>query len=225
MNKWSLTPWDMSSLEGKYGQVIENGPCARVKNGICQEWVPGYGWYWCRWIEDDMLDPIYFRFKSKEFIQSQIEKVENAFSKKLMGQFELAVQIATECHKGQKDKAGVDYIHHPLKVSELCTHEISKCVAVLHDVMEDCGVTYNELLDNGVISEIVWRVCQLTHEKEDTYKDYIEKISLDPVAREVKIADLTHNMDIRRIPNPTEADFKRIEKYKKALDFLKSVNY
>lgn len=91
--------------------------------------------------------------------------------------------------------------------------------------MEDCEITYKVLLEKGVVEEIVERVYLLTHEKEDTYKDYIEKISLDPVAREVKIANLTHNMDISRIPKPTEADFKRIEKYKQALDFLKSVNY
>ena len=225
MEKTKLNPYDMSSLEGKYGQVVHNGPFARVKNGICQEWIPGYGWYWCQWIEGDMLDPIYFEFKSKEFIESQIAKTEKDFSEKLNGQFELAVQIATECHKGQKDKAGVDYINHPLKVSELCTHEISKCVAVLHDVMEDCGVTYDGLLEKGVIEEIVENVSLLTHRKRESYSDYIEKISITAVAREVKIADLTHNMDISRIPNPTEADYKRIEKYKKALEFLKSVNY
>ena len=196
MEKTKLTPYDMSSLEGKYGQVVHNGPFARVKNGICQEWIPGYGWYWCQWIEGDMLDPIYFEFKSKEFIESQIA-----------------------------DKAGVDYINHSLKVSELCTHEISKCVAVLHDVMEDCGVTYDGLLEKGVIEEIVENVGLLTHRKRETYSDYIEKISITAVAREVKIADLTHNMDISRIPNPTEADYKRIEKYKKAFEFLKSVNY
>ena len=210
---------------GKVRTGYRKWPVRQGENGICQEWVPGYGWYWCRWIEDDMLDPIYFTFKSKEFIESQIGKIEKAFGEKLTGQFDLAIQIATECHKGQKDKAGADYIHHPLKVSELCTHEISKCVAVLHDVMEDCEITYKVLLEKGVVEEIVERVYLLTHEKEDTYKDYIEKISLDPVAREVKIADLTHNIDISRIPNPTEADFKRIEKYQKALDFLKSVNY
>lgn len=225
MEKTKLNPYDMSSLEGKYGQVITGGSCARVKNGITQGWVPGYGWYWCSWLENDMLDPVYFEFKSKEYIESQIEKIEKAFSKKLTGQFELAVKIATECHKGQKDKAGADYINHPLRVSELCEHEISKCVAVLHDVMEDCGETITSLSGKGVITDIIRVVCVLTRSEGESYSEYIQRISAVPVAREVKIADLTHNMDISRIPNPTEADYKRIEKYKKALEFLKSVNY
>lgn len=225
MEKTQITPYDMSPLEGKYGQVISGGSCARVKKGITQRWVPGYGWYWCGWLEYDMLDPVYFEFKSKEFIESQIEKIEKDFREKLKGQFELAVQIATQCHKGQKDKGGADYINHPLKVSELCKHEISKCVGVLHDVIEDCGETITSLASKGVLTSIIRVVCALTRSEGESYSEYIQRISRDPVAREVKIADLTHNMDISRIPNPTEADYKRIEKYKKALEFLKSVNY
>lgn len=144
---------------------------------------------------------------------------------RLKGQRELAIKIATQCHKGQKDKGGVDYINHPLKVSELCTHEISKCVAILHDVMEDGGETYDSLKNKGVLHEIYSRVSTLTRWEDESYSDYIERISLDAVAREVKMADLTHNMDISRIANPTEADFKRLKKYQKALNFLKNVNY
>ena len=204
MSKYSLTPYDMTHWEGLYGQIIGNGPYARVENGLAQEWVPGYGWYWCLWV---------------------IAEIEKDFSNKLKGQRELAIKIATQCHKGQKDKGGVDYINHPLKVSELCTHEISKCVAILHDVMEDGGETYDSLENKGVLHEIYSRVSTLTRSEDESYSDYIERISLDAVAREVKMADLTHNMDISRIPNPTETDFRRLRKYQQALDFLKDVNY
>ena len=85
--------------------------------------------------------------------------------------------------------------------------------------------TYDSLKDKGVLEEIYNRVSTLTRWEDESYSDYIEQISLDAVAREVKMAGLTHNMDISRIPNPTEADFKRLEKYQKALNFLKNVNY
>lgn len=225
MSKYSLTPYDMTHWEGLYGQIIGNGHYARVENGLAQEWVPGYGWYWCLLVEEDISDSINFIPKSKEFVESKIAEIEKDFSNKLKGQRELAIKIATQCHKGQKDKGGVDYINHPLKVSELCTHEIGKCVAILHDVMEDTGETYDSLENKGVLHEIYSRVSILTRWKDESYSDYIERISLDAVAREVKMADLTHNMDISRIPNPTEADFKRLEKYQKALNFLKNVNY
>lgn len=225
MGKYSSTPYDMTHWEGLYGQIIDNGPLARIKNGIAQEWVPGYGWYWCLWVEEDITDSINFIPKSKEFVESKIAEIEKDFSNKLKGQRELAIQIATESHKGQKDKGGIDYINHPLKVSELCTHEISKCVAILHDVIEDGGETYDTLRNKGVLQEIYSRVSTLTRWEDESYSDYIERISLDAVAREVKIADLTHNMDISRMPNPTEMDFRRQEKYRQALDFLKDVNY
>ena len=48
---------------------------------------------------------------------------------------------------------------------------------------------------------------------------------MDSCARAVKMADLKHNMDITRIPNPSEKDYARIEKYKKSLAFLESSTY
>lgn len=225
MDKNSLTPYDMSNLEGIHGQIVGNGSYARVKNGIAQQWVPGYGWYWSLEIEKAIRDFVNFEEKSKKFVESQVTGIEKEFSNQLKGQRELSIKIATECHKGQKDKGGVDYINHPLKVAELCTHQISQCVAILHDVMEDCGETYDSLLKKGVLDEICLRVDRLTHRENKNYSDYIEYVSLDAVAREVKMADLTHNMDISRISNPTEADFKRLEKYRQALNYLKKVPY
>ena len=225
MDKKLLTPYEMPYLEGIHGQIVGNGSYARVKNGIAQQWVPGYGWYWSLEIEKAIRDSINFEERSEEFVESQVAGIEREFSNQLKGQRELAIKIATECHKGQKDKGGVDYINHPLKVAELCTHQISQCVAILHDVMEDCGETHDSLLKKGVLDEICFRVDRLTHRENEGYFDYIENVSLDGVAREVKMADLTHNMDISRIPNPTEVDFKRLEKYRQVLNYLKKVPY
>ena len=225
MDKNLLIPYDLSYLEGVHGQIVGYGPYAKVKDGISQQWVPGYGWYWSLEVEKAICDSINFEEKSDEVVERQIAGIEKEFSNQLKGQRELAIKIATECHKGQKDKGGVDYINHPLKVAELCTHQISQCVAILHDVMEDCGETYDSLLKKGVLNEICFRVDRLTHRENEGYFDYIEYVSLDAVAREVKMADLTHNMDISRIPNPTETDFKRLEKYQQALNYLKKVLY
>jgi hypothetical protein len=54
--------------------------------------------------------------------------------------------------------------------------------------------------------------------------DYVKEIGKNPLARKVKLADLTHNMDIRRIRNPRQKDYDRIEKkYKPAYEYLKGV--
>lgn len=55
-----------------------------------------------------------------------------------------------------------------------------------------------------------------------TYKEYLKRLKADDSARHVKIADLKHNMDISRIPELTDKDHNRLEKYKKSLAFLES---
>ena len=55
------------------------------------------------------------------------------------------------------------------------------------------------------------------------YMDYVAALKDDPVARRVKIADLTHNSDLSRLAHePTEADLQRVEKYQAALRLLGS---
>ena len=56
-----------------------------------------------------------------------------------------ALSIAREAHKGQKDKAGEDYIFHPVTVALLCDGAKAKAVALLHDTIEDTDVTYEEI--------------------------------------------------------------------------------
>ena len=65
----------------------------------------------------------------------------------------------------------------------------------------------------------------LTKTDELTYEEYLRRLRMDSCARAVKMADLKHNMDITRIPNPSEKDYSRIEKYKKSLAFLESSTY
>ena len=139
-----------------------------------------------------------------------------------MNKLELAYAIALVAHKGQVDKVGVDYINHPLTVSNNCTGENEKIVALLHDVLEDTKVTKEDLL-LFFDPYIVEAVCLLTHNPNDSYMDYLAKIKANPIAKAVKLADLKHNMDLSRFPNPTQRDIERVEKkYKPALEFLLS---
>ena len=133
---------------------------------------------------------------------------------------ELAIKTATEAHKGQTDKGGNPYIAHPTAVAAMVDNIEHKIVAYLHDVVEDTPITLEDLAGMGFPSGIVNSVRLLTKTKGLSNHEYLERIKADECARRVKIADLTHNMDLSRIPEPTEKDHKRIEKYRKSLEFL-----
>ena len=133
---------------------------------------------------------------------------------------ELALSIATEAHNGQFDKAGVDYIEHPIYVASQVDTEEEKAVALLHDVIEDSPFTAEELLLAGLPETVVTAVQVLTKKKEQDYQTYLETVKKNPLARVVKLADLKHNSDLSRLPSITAKDRERLKKYKKAIDFL-----
>lgn len=132
-----------------------------------------------------------------------------------------ALEIAIKAHKGQRDLAGVDYIEHPKAVANLVNSDEEKAVAYLHDVLEDTYITEKDLLQMGIPNNIVLAVKVLTKEKNEPYTKYIERVKENKLASTVKIADLQHNMNLSRIPNPRKRDYERLEKYKRALTFLK----
>lgn len=132
---------------------------------------------------------------------------------------ELALQIAQKAHAGQVDKAGKDYILHPMTVASYMDTDIEKTIAYLHDVLEDTDVTVDEL-KNIFPNEIVDTLITLTHRKDESYFEYIQRVSKSKLAKKVKVADLLHNLDITRIKEPTKQDYERLEKYKKAILYL-----
>ena len=132
---------------------------------------------------------------------------------------ELALQIAKKAYAGQVDKAGKDYILHPMTVAYCMDTDTEKAIAYLHDVLEDTDASVDELR-NMFSTEIVDAVITLTRNKDDSYFEYIQKVSKSKLAKKVKAADLLHNLDITRIKRPTEQDYKRLEKYKKAILYL-----
>ena len=135
-----------------------------------------------------------------------------------------AFEIAKAAHKGQVDKSGVDYIFHPMTLALQCGGNISAMIiALLHDVVEDSSVTFNELQEKISLTDDELQALKLlTHDKKIPYLDYVEKIKSNKLAAQVKIADLKHNSDLSRIDKNflTEKDFKRVEKYQSALKIL-----
>ncbi|MBQ2921348.1 MAG: bifunctional (p)ppGpp synthetase/guanosine-3',5'-bis(diphosphate) 3'-pyrophosphohydrolase [Oscillospiraceae bacterium] len=129
-----------------------------------------------------------------------------------------AMNLAYTAHHGQFDKGGVPYIFHPIHLAEEMDDEVSTCVALLHDTVEDTAVTLEELAESFP-REIVEAVELLTHREGVEYFEYIRSIRADPVAVKVKLADLRHNGDPKRISNQGNAE-KRREKYAKAWKIL-----
>ena len=132
----------------------------------------------------------------------------------------IALSIAKKAHAGQVDKAGIDYIQHPLYVASQVKTEQEKAVALLHDVLEDSDITAADLLAYGLSNEVVTAVQTLTKKKGQSYQDYLEKVKSNDLARVVKLADLKHNSDLTRLKSVTDTDYKRIKKYKNAIQYL-----
>ena len=129
-----------------------------------------------------------------------------------------AMNLAYNAHHGQFDKGGVPYSFHPIHLAEQMDDESSTCVALLHDTVEDTDVTL-ERLAREFPKEVVDAVALLTHADAVEYFDYVRAIRQNPVAVRVKLADLDHNGDPKRISNQGNAE-KRRAKYAAARKIL-----
>lgn len=132
-----------------------------------------------------------------------------------------ALRLATAAHSGQVDKAGENYIKHPIAVAQTVNTAEAQTVALLHDIVEDTPVTFEELKAEGFSDAVLHAVYCLTHQEGEARDIYISRIAENPLATTVKLADLAHNSDLSRIPAPTEKDFARAERYAREIDFLK----
>ena len=131
-----------------------------------------------------------------------------------------AIELAKQHHEGQTDKAGKPYIEHPLRVMNQVESEEEKIVAVLHDIVEDTDISLDDLRSEGFSEEVVSAVECLTKQDGENYDSYIERISFNPLAVKIKLADLEDNSNLTRLPEVTDKDLERIEKYDKALEKL-----
>ena len=133
-----------------------------------------------------------------------------------------AIILATQAHAGQVDKAGLPYILHPLRVMLRVESETEQTVAILHDVVEDTSITLDDLREDGYSEEILEAVDYLTRRESETYRQFIERVKENELARIVKLADLEDNMDPSRNPNPTEEISGLRVRYQRAYEVLQS---
>ncbi|MBQ3390351.1 MAG: HD domain-containing protein [Firmicutes bacterium] len=132
-----------------------------------------------------------------------------------------ALEIAWKAHEGQKDKGGKPYIRHPLSVAAQMDTEEEITTALLHDVVEDSDYTFEDLEAAGFPERVMEALRLLTHDDDTDYFEYVRKLRENDLARKVKLADLAHNSREDRLGrNPTEEDWKRLEKYAAARKIL-----
>lgn len=149
----------------------------------------------------------------------------NPYTVEFFELYNIALKIAIIAHDGQKDRGGHPYILHPITVSENCITAKAKIVALLHDVIEDSFMTIDDLKKEINDEDIIIAVDLLTKKTQKLndfdYVNYLYNIKNNKLAREVKISDIRHNMNLSRLSySPTPNDYKRQNKYKKSLDFL-----
>lgn len=134
-----------------------------------------------------------------------------------------AICIAAKAHDGQFDKSGKPYILHSLKVMHYLKSDDEElnCIAVLHDVLEDTYVTAKDLLEAGISNRVILAVSCLTKQEGQSPEEYLEVVLSNVDAMKVKLCDLRHNMDIRRLKGVREKDLQRMAKYANMYTIIK----
>ncbi len=140
-----------------------------------------------------------------------------------MSTLERAIEIAVAAHKGQLDKAGKEYIEHPMRVMAAGSSTDEKIVGVLHDVVEDSEWTFEQLAAEGFAPQIIEALRCLTRLEGESYDKFIARVKCNKLATAVKLNDLTDNMDIRRLPYLSDKDVKRLKRYLKAYKQLSGI--
>ena len=144
---------------------------------------------------------------------------------------EAAATIAKQLHEGQVDKASEDYFSGNLtSVASMGKTWQEQEVGYLHDSCEDTPYTVDEVLDmldqeidtplpSRERKDLDKALRLLNHHTAKDRVSYICAIGKNALASAVKLNDLTHNMDLSRLPNPTEEDYKRVERYKQEYEY------
>ena len=131
-----------------------------------------------------------------------------------------ALKLCFEAHKAQVDKSGMPYVFHPFHLAEQMKTEETVVVALLHDLVEDTDYTTEDLRKMGFEKKITDAIVLMTHADDVDYMDYVRTIKQNPIAKEVKLADLRHNSDLSRLDTIDEKALQRREKYQRAIELL-----
>ncbi len=137
-----------------------------------------------------------------------------------------AIKIASTAFEKDYDKGGVPYIMHLLYVMHKVKHlgETAMICGILHDLIEDkesLGYNYEYLRNQGFSEEVILILQLLTHREATPYMDYIKALSVHPIAKAIKLADLEHNSKVSRLKGLRKKDMDRLEKYCIAYQYLK----
>ena len=124
-----------------------------------------------------------------------------------------ALCIEFNAHKDQVDKAGLPYVFHPFHLSEQMETEDEIVVALLHDVVEDSDMAFDDLRAEAFPGHVIDAPTLLTHDGGGEYIEYIKKTKLNPLAAKIKLADLRHNSDTTRLDEIDDKTSARLEKY------------
>lgn len=136
-----------------------------------------------------------------------------------MSLYDKALVIAHQAHSEQVDLGGVPYVYHCLFVASKFKDEVRKVVGLLHDVLEHSEISLEDLRNEG-FPEVVLEALRVLWKVDLDYLDYIEKVRINPIARDVKLEDLRHNMELNRLDEVTLKDLYRVNKYRRALKSL-----
>lgn len=125
------------------------------------------------------------------------------------------LRLAVDRHAGQFDKGGRPYILHPLKVMHYLNTEDEElqCIALGHDLIEDTSTTWQHLAELEFSDRVIEGIRALTKMPGETDAEYLAKVKKNPDAVLVKLQDLRHNSDIRRLKGLTQKDYDRMKKY------------
>lgn len=154
-----------------------------------------------------------------------------------------ALEIAEKAHRGQtrtteeftvltsrglmtQKKKVEPFILHPVRVALNVRHTKGTAitVALLHDVLEDTEVTSAGLMNEGLGDGHVLKALHaITRSTDETYFEYIKRVSRNEIARVVKIADLTDNLNGFRVFG-SYADHSLVKRYRKAMSILREVD-
>ena len=140
-----------------------------------------------------------------------------------MSTLERAIAIAAEAHAGQVDKAGKPYILHPLRVMLRLETAEERIAAVLHDIVEDCGWSIDDLGAAGFSPTVLRAVESLTRKDGESYDAFVARAAADPIGRRVKLADLEDNTRLSRTilrPEQLPRDLNRVRRYLLSYKFL-----
>lgn len=167
-------------------------------------------------------DVILLEFEKSELLLKHVSESDLTLLAKNNTLASMALSIACDKHSGQIDKANKPYIYHIVQVGKNISKKEDKYLAVayLHDVLEDTNLTKENLLEKFPV-EVVEAVQAITKKDNEPYNEYLERVKNNPIALIVKISDLTHNIDLSRLKKISSSDLKRVEKYRKAMEYLK----